>query len=71
MKKIELRIDRLVIDATSGPALNREQLAHAVSQALAQRIDTQRAPASGQRIEHRIAAAVHQAIPGTSRGGQS
>lgn len=72
MKKIELRIDRLVIDAASGPALDRERLAHAVSQALAQRINAAPSqPASGQRLEHRIAAAVHQAIPGTSRGGRS
>jgi hypothetical protein len=71
MKKIELHIDRVVVDAASGPALDRDRLARAVSQALAQRIGTaQRDPASGQRLEHRIAAALHQAIPGASRGGR-
>jgi hypothetical protein len=72
MKKIELHIDRVVVDAASGPALDRDRLARAVSQALAQCLDSaRRAPASGQRIEHRIAAAVHQAMPGASRGGRS
>ena len=73
MKKMELHIDRLVIDAASGPAHDRHRLARAVSQALAQRMDAQRAPVSGpqsRHLEHRIAAAVHQAIPGASRGGR-
>ncbi|SEB20129.1 hypothetical protein [Variovorax sp. YR216] len=72
--KIELHIDQLVIDPASGPAHDRDRLARAVSQALAQRMDSaQRIPASerqGQRLEQRIAAAVHQAIPGASRGGR-
>lgn len=76
--KIELHIDRLVVDADSGGAIDRERLARAVSQALAQRIDAgasrqsanQQGPVPGQRLEHRIAAAVHQAMPAVSRGGR-
>ena len=76
--KIELHIDRLVVDAGSGAAVDRERLAQAVSQALAQRIDAgasrqpavQQGPAAGQRLEHRIAAAVHQALPPAARGGR-
>ncbi len=71
--KIEVHIDRLVIDAAS-PALDQARLARAVSQALAQRIDSPPPlPASappGQRLGHHIAAAVHRAIPGASRGGR-
>ena len=71
--KIEVHIDRLVIDA-SNPAPDQARLARAISQALAQRMDSQqRIPASGppgQRLEHRIATAVHQAIPGAVRGGR-
>jgi len=73
MKKIELHIDRLIIDAASGPAHDRHRLARAVSQALAQRMDAQRAPASAPQsphLEHRIAAAVHRALPGASHGGR-
>ncbi|MDN8615104.1 hypothetical protein [Variovorax ginsengisoli] len=76
--KIELHIDRLVVDAGSGAAVDRERLAQAVSQALAQRIDAgaprqpavRQEPAAGQRLEHRIAAAVHQALPPAARGGR-
>ncbi|MEJ8810774.1 hypothetical protein WKW77_06820 [Variovorax ureilyticus] len=72
--KIELHIDRLVVDAAHGRAIDRDQLSRAVSQALAQRVDAaQRVSASGppgQRLEHRIATAVLQAIPGASRGGR-
>jgi len=73
--KIELHIDRLVVDMASGAAHDRERLAREVSQALAQRIDArtaaQHVPASGQPLAQRIAAAVHQAIPAASRGGRS
>lgn len=79
--KIELHIDRLVVDAGSGAAIDRDRLARAVSQALAQRIDSAgtrqpatrgpvRGPVPGQGLEQRIAAAVHQAMPGASRGGR-
>ncbi|MDM0035627.1 hypothetical protein QTI33_26070 [Variovorax sp. J22P271] len=76
--KIELHIDRLVVDAGSAGAIDRERLAQAVSQALAQRIDAgasrqpaiPQGPVAGQGLEHRIAAAVHQAMPGASRGGR-
>jgi hypothetical protein len=76
--KIELHIDRLVVDADNGGGVDRERLAQAVSQALAQRIDAgasrqpavQQGPAPGLRLEQRIAAAVHQALPPAARGGR-
>ena len=70
--KIELHIDRLVVDAGRGTAIDRERLAQAVSQALAQRVDAGPAQgaAAGQRLEHRIAAALHQALPVAARGGR-
>ena len=48
--KIELHIDRLVVDAGSGAAVDRERLAQAVSQALAQGIvaGTSRQPGGRQ-----------------------
>ena len=73
--KVELHIDRLVVDAGGGAAIDRERLAREVSKALAQRIDgrpaTQEVSPSVQSLEHRIAAAVHQAIPAAPRGGRS
>jgi hypothetical protein len=70
--KIELHIDRLVVDAGRGTAIDRERLAQAVSQALAQRVDAgaPREAGAGQRLEQRIAAAVHQALPVAARGGR-
>jgi hypothetical protein len=70
--KIELHIDRLVVDAGSAGPIDRERLAQAVSQALAQRVDAGPAqgPAAGPRLEHRIAAALHQALPAAARGGR-
>jgi hypothetical protein len=76
--KIELHIDRLVVDAGSAGPIDRERLAQAVSQALAQRVDAgaslppavQQGPAAGPRLEHRIAAALHQALPAAARGGR-
>jgi hypothetical protein len=70
--KIELHIDRLVVDAGSAGPIDRERLAQAVSQALAQRVDAA-APqhaVAGQRLEHRIAAALHRALPAAARGGR-
>jgi hypothetical protein len=72
--KIELHIDRLVVDAGSAGPIDRERLA----QALAQRVDAgaslppavQQGPAAGPRLEHRIAAALHQALPAAARGGR-
>ena len=76
--KIELHIDRLVVDAGSAGPIDRERLAQAGSQALAQRVDAaasrpqavQQGPAAGPRLEHRIAAALHQALPAAARGGR-
>jgi folate-dependent tRNA-U54 methylase TrmFO/GidA len=76
--KIELHIDRLVVDAGSAAAIDRERLAQAVSQALAQRVDAgaarqpavQQGPAREPGLEHRIAAALHQALPAAARGGR-
>jgi hypothetical protein len=73
--KFEVHIDRLVVDAGSGERIERDRLARALSQALAQRFGGPGsqptgpgAAAQGQRLEHRIAAAVHQAIQREQHG---